>query len=96
MPNGVIKSLYEKFRGICQRCGIKTSFDDYTYIDPDNPTKVRRRLGRTYPTKEHLIPRCLLKGQLENNLTLYCYGCNNDDAKYVNIVRMEMDRQGVP
>lgn len=90
-----IQNLYSKFNGICQSCGVKTSFLDFEYIEPQNKMSVRRRLGPTYPTREHLIPKCILRGKrLEDNITLFCFSCNNGASVEVALVRKELDLNG--
>lgn len=93
MPSTKILKLYEKYKGVCQSCGILTSFDDI--IRERNVF----RLGNTHPTIEHIVPKVLLgptERNLRRNLTLFCYKCNNGGSGRISLIGKLLEERKVP
>lgn len=72
------QKLIQKFEGICQQCFIQTSEKDYTTIIRHG--RKHRKIGPTFPTVEHIVPRCLNGNGEWSNLTLLCLQCNGKNS----------------
>lgn len=66
-------AMFDFYRGICQCCGIQTSFEDYTSLGGIDGHRI---LGPTYPTLEHIVPRAFNGTANKDNVTLFCSKCN--------------------
>jgi 5-methylcytosine-specific restriction endonuclease McrA len=75
--NGIIdkditlKKLYQKEKGICYLCGGKCDFNDFEVVN--NVFKV----GKTYPSIEHVIPISKGGNHSWNNIKLAHISCNS-------------------
>ena len=72
------QKLIDKYGGICQQCGVKTNLKDYTNIIRHG--KKHKKIGPTFPTIEHIVPRCLNGNGEKNNITLLCSKCNGKNS----------------
>lgn len=89
MKNKKRNLLYITYKGICQNCGIRTSYNDFKYIKKEDIQY--KQLGPTFPTVEHIVPRCMGGSSNIDNLTLYCHRCNNIGSLYVLQMRLEIN-----
>lgn len=81
-----LRLLYERDNGVCYICGKRCSFDDYQIINENFI------VGQTYPTVEHVIPRCQGGPDAWDNVKLACHACNSAKGTK-SLVKMERSGQ---
>lgn len=67
-----LATLYERDKGVCYICGCKCDWNDKE-IYPNGSVKV----GKSYPTIDHLIPLARGGKHSWNNIRLACHKCNS-------------------
>ena len=79
-----LRKLIEKYKGVCQQCGIQTKQSDYIVIKFNSDGSECRQLGDSYPTIEHITPLALGGTNTQDNMTLLCNKCNWENSVIVS------------
>lgn len=89
-----LRRIHRYHAGICQICGVETSFDDYTHNEIDGSLIP----GSRYPTREHIVDIHISKDDSDGNVTLACNTCNQRLCLFTNqiIACIERQRKGYP